>query len=217
MRVKTVTTHWVLLLAGIISIASCNNNKDKSESKTVKDSAKVKEKEEAKKEPEPEYQRPPIINIVDTLAPKRIVAFMKDSASSHERVGAKLVAIFGTKLNEYLKKNNLKPAGAPMAWYRKQKNAFFFEAGIPVNKKGSKAVKGIMVKETAAGKVIIAHFYGPFDLLPKGHDAIKEFMKDNKKVAAGAPYEIYLTEPVDKDGKPVDPYKVQTDIVYPIK
>ena len=50
-----------------------------------------------------------------------------------------------------------------------------------------------------------------------GHDAIKEYMKDNKKVAAGAPYEIYITDPIDKEGKAVDPYKIQTDIVFPIK
>jgi hypothetical protein len=42
-------------------------------------------------------------------------------------------------------------------------------------------------------------------------------MKDNKKMAAGAPFEMYVTDPVDKNGKPVDPYKVQTDIIFPIK
>ena len=42
-------------------------------------------------------------------------------------------------------------------------------------------------------------------------------MKDNKKIAAGAPYEIYLTDPIGKDGKPVDPYKIQTDIIFPIR
>ena len=62
-----------------------------------------------------------------------------------------------------------------------------------------------------------AHFFGPFQLLPQGYDAIKEWMKDNKKTAAGAAYEIYITDPIDKNGKPVDPYKIQTDIIFPIK
>jgi effector-binding domain-containing protein len=208
---------YMLLLAGLITGISCNNKDDKHQDNPGKDTTKTAEKKEAKKEPEPEYQRPPIINIVDTLAPRRIVAFMKDSAASVERISPKLNAIWGTKLPEYLKKNNLKAAGAPMAWFRNQKAPYFFEAGIPVNKKGNKTVKGVQVKDMPAGKVIVAHFYGPYELLSQGYDAIKEFMKENKKVAAGAPYEIYITSHLDKDGKPVDPYKVQTDIVFPIR
>jgi effector-binding domain-containing protein len=154
---------------------------------------------------------------VDTLTPKRVVIFSKDSAANFERISLKLGKIYGSKLQEYIKKNNLKSAGAPMAWYRKLKAPYFFEAGIPVNKKGTKAVAAVQIREMAAGKAVIAHFYGPFELLPQGYDAIKEWMKDNKKKSAGAPYEIYITDPVDKNGKPVDPYKIQTDIVFPIK
>jgi effector-binding domain-containing protein len=216
MKVTATFTIHMLLLAAMF-FASCNNKKDKSGTKTGKDTTKTTEKKEAKKEPEPEYKRPPIINIVDTLGPRRIVAFMRDSAASMERISPKLNNIWGTKLAEYLKKNNLKATGAPMAWFRKQKAPYFFEAGIPVNKKGSKAVKGVQVKDMPAGKVIVAHFYGPYELLSQGYDAIKEFMKENKKVAAGAPYEIYITSHLDKDGKPVDPYKVQTDIVFPVR
>lgn len=208
--------NYLLILAMAAVVVSCNSKDDKSKDEP-KDSTRTEVKKEIKKEPEPEYKRPPIINIVDTLAPRRIVAFMKDSAANIERIGPKLINICSVKLAEYLKKNNLKVAGAPMAWFRKNKAPYFFEAGIPVNKKGNKPMKGVQVKEMPAGKVIIAHFYGPYELLPQGYDAIKEFIKDNKKVAVGAPYEIYITHPVDKDGKPVDPYKVQTDIVFPIK
>ncbi|HMU11617.1 MAG TPA: GyrI-like domain-containing protein, partial [Ferruginibacter sp.] len=73
------------------------------------------------------------------------------------------------------------------------------------------------VRELPAGSVVVAHFFGPYDLMSQGYDAIKEWMKMNKKSSAGAPYEIYMTDPVDKNGKPLDPYKVQTDIVFPVK
>jgi len=208
--------NGIVILLAFLAVASCNNKDDKSKTEG-KDSTRATVKKETKKEPEPEYKRPPIINIVDTLAPKRTVIFMKDSAASFDGIGAKLASIYGGKLAEYIKKNNLKTAGAPMAWYKKQKAPYFFEAGIAVNKAGNKSVRGVQVRDMAAGKAVIAHFYGPFDLLQQGYDAIKEFMKDNKKVAAGAPYEIYITDPIDKDGKPVDPYKIQTDIVFPIK
>ena len=206
---------YTAILFTSIFLYACGN--DDGKGKPVKDSTASAGRIETKKEPDSKYQRPPIINIVDTLAPKRIVIYCSDSAATFERISLKLGKIYGTKLSEYLKKNKLKTAGAPMAWYKKQKGPYFFEAGIPVNKKGARSVAGVKIREMAAGKVLIAHFYGPFELLPQGYDAIKEWMKDNKKMAAGPAYEIYLTDPLDKNGKPIDPYKIQTDIVFPIR
>jgi len=206
----------LILLAGII-FYSCGNNDGKNKGKAVKDSSITEIKKEIKKDPESKSQRPPIVNIVDTLTPKMLVIYCADSATTYDRISLKLGKIYGVKLADYIKKNNLKMAGAPMAWYTKQKAPYFFEAGVPVNKKGTKAVPGVLVREKNAGKAVIAHFFGPYELLPVGYDAIKEWMKDNKKTAAGAPYEIYLTDPIDKNGKPVDPYKIQTDIIFPVK
>ena len=196
---------------------ACGGKEGKEKVKVIKDSSLSAGRVETKKEPAAKTQRPPIINIVDTLAPRRIVIYCSDSAATFERISFKLGKIYGSKLSEYLKKNKLKSTGAPMAWYKNQKGPYFFEAGIPVNKKGAKAVPGVKIREMPAGKVLIAHFFGPYELLPQGYDAIKEWMKDNKKIAAGPAYEIYITDPVDKQGKPVDPYKIQTDIVFPVK
>ena len=209
--------YYAAILLMCTGIYSCGNNDSKKPESTNKDSLKAIGRKEKAAEPETKYERPPIVNIVDTLAPKRVVIYCKDSAASFERISLKLGKIYGTKLPEYIKKNKLKTAGAPMAWYRKQKAPYFFEAGIPVNKKGVKSVAGVQIREMSAGKAVIAHFFGPFELLPQGYDVIKEWMKENKKIAAGAPYEIYITDPFDKDGKSVDPYKIQTDIVFPIR
>jgi effector-binding domain-containing protein len=197
----------------MLLLVSCREEKKKDPPKPEKGRIKT----EVKKETETKNQRPPIINIVDTVAPKMTVIYCKDSAATFERIGLKLGKIYGTKLPEYIKKNNLKTAGAPMAWYTKQKAPFFFDAGIPVNKAGSKSVKGVQIRQMNGGKALIVHFYGPFELLPQGYDAVKEWMKENKKTLAGPSYEIYITDPIDKNGKPVDPYKIQTDIVFPIK
>jgi effector-binding domain-containing protein len=212
----------LILFTGIL-LNSCGNNKNKEEGRSIKDSAKTTVKKQTKKEPETKYQRPPIVNIVDTVTPKMLIIYCKDSSINFERISLKLGNIYGAKLAEYIKKNNLKTTGAPMAWYKKQsagsggKAPYFFEAGIPVNKKGSKSSAGVQIREMGAGKAVIAHFFGPFDLLPQGYDAIKEWIKDNKRTAAGPSYEIYVTDPVDKNGKSVDPYKIQTDIIFPIK
>jgi hypothetical protein len=169
----------ILLFATVLFI-SCGNNDEKSPAGNTKDSSKIGRKKEEKKAGDTKTQRPPIVNIVDTLQPRMLVAYCKDSAANFDRIALKLGNIYGVKLAEYLKKNNLKMAGAPMAWYIKQKAPYFFEAGVPITKAG-------------------------------------EFIKDNKKIAAGPSYEIYISDPFDKNGKPVDPYKVQTDIVFPIK
>ena len=216
MTLKSSLFYSTLLFA-LICIGACNGHDNNKTNKPIKDSLKTTVTKEEKKEPETKYERPPIVNIVDTLAPKRMVIYCKDSAANFERISLKLGKIYGAKLPEYIKKNNLKTAGAPMAWYNKTKKGYFFEAGVPVNKIGMKALPGVQIRELAAGKAVIAHFYGPFELLPQGYDAVKEWMKDNKKITAGAPYEIYLTDPFDKDGKPVDPYKIQTDIIFPVR
>jgi effector-binding domain-containing protein len=201
-----------------VSMISCKSKTGKEAGKPKGDSIKpVMKKTEKPAEPVAKYERPPIINIVDTVAPKRIVVFCKDSAKTYERISLKLGKIYGIKLADYIKKNGLKTTGSPLAWYTKQKPPYFFEAGMQVNKKGTKAMPGVQLRELGAGKVVLAHFYGPYNLLPQGYDAMKEWIKDNKKIASGMPYEIYVTDPVDKNGKPVDPYKVQTDIVFPIR
>ena len=203
-----------VLLASCGVLISCNGKGKKEPVAPPKDTLIVPVKRTEKAD---QKQRPPIINIVDTLAPKRLIIFAKDSARTYELIGMKLGKVYGTKLAETIKKNNLKMAGAPLAWYKTTKAPFFFEAGIQVNKKPGKLAKGVQVRELEAGTVVVAHFFGPYNMMSQGYDAIKDWMKFNKKSAAGAPYEIYVSDPIDKNGKPLDPYKVQTDIVFPVK
>lgn len=213
MKITSPVLYATAIIFSCICNCSCGNN-SKDDGKPRPDISKIAERKKVNLKPE---NRPPIVNIVDTLVAKTIIIYVKDSAATFERISLKLGNIYGVKLPEYIKKNNLKTIGPPMAWYKKQKAPYFFEAGVPVNKKGAKAVAGVQVREIPAGKVVIAHFFGPFESLPQGYDAVKEWMKENKKTAAGAPYEIYITDPVDKNGKPVDPYKIQTDIIFPVR
>ena len=198
-------------------LISCGGNTDKKPVTKTKDSVDIKKERLLKKRSETVDRKPPIINIVDTVSTKRIVVCMKDSAANYERIQIKLAQIYGTKLAELFKKNKIKPDGAPMAWYKNKKAPYFFEAGIPVNKRPTKLLKGVFIKETPADSIILAHFYGPYDLIPQGYAAVKDWMKETKRNMHGIPYEIFVTDPIDKKGKPVDPYKVQTDIIFPKK
>ena len=198
------------LVAAVFFAVSCNDTakeKEKTIEQPPKDSILVNE-------PPVETKRGPVINIGDTISIKRLVLTMKDSAATLERVGMKLGEIYGTKLGAIIKKNNLKITGAPVAWYKSEKAPYFFEAGLPVDKKPAKPSGGAYIKEIGTDSVIVAHFYGPYDLLPQAYDALKDWMKDHKKKLKGAPYEVYIGDPMDSTGKLKDPYKVQTDVVF---
>jgi effector-binding domain-containing protein len=127
----------------------------------------------------------------------------------------KLSQIYGVQLAALFKKGDIKMMGAPMAWYKSQKAPYFFEAGVPINKVPTKLPKGVYIKQTPTDSALVAHFYGPYNLLPQGYTALKEWLTDNKKKAKDAPYEVYVGDVIDKEGKPKDPYKIQTDIVFP--
>ncbi|WP_462251760.1 hypothetical protein [Ferruginibacter sp.] len=206
----------VLSFYSFTILQSCGSG-DKKNTAAKTDTVKpVRTNPEKVKEPTV-AEKPAIINIIDTVAAKRIVIYMKDSAKTFERISVKLAQIYGVKLAEVLKKNNLKMTGAPIAWYKSSKAPYFFEAGIPVSKKPAKFPKNVFVREMNTDSVMMAHFYGPYTLLQQGYDAIKERMKDEKRTANGMAYEIYVGDPIDASGKPIDPYKVRTDIVFPWK
>ena len=216
MKTGSLNSKNLFPVIALLLLISCNSSEDKKTDQPKADTPKPATTAETKKENTP-VTKPAIINILDTISSKGIVLYMKDSAASFERIGPKLGMIYGVKLADALKKSGTKMAGAPMAWYKTTKAPYFFEAGVAVNKKPSKLPKGVFIREMGTDSVVMAHFYGPYNLLPQGYDAIKERLKDLKRKSSGMPYEIYIGDPMDKDGKMIDPYKVRTDIVFPFK
>ena len=201
----------VILIACSTSIINgCTNSNQKKVSTIVNTIANNNKKIDfAKKQ-----QRAPIINISDTVSIKRTILCTKDSAATFERIGTKLGEMYMVKLGAVIKKNGIKVTGQPMAWYTTNKAPYFFEAGIPVNKKPTKITSSLFIKEVGVDSVTVAHFYGPYNLLPQAYDALKNWMIEHKKKLYGTPYEIYVSDPVDKEGHLIDPYKVQTDVVF---
>ena len=202
---NTVAFCFILLLV------SCHDDADK----VVTPEPVVLKKDKPRSKSDTSERSAPIINISDTVAlPFKLIS-VKDSAKNTIRLSKKLAIIYGEQLAGCIKKNKLKMVSAPMAWYKTQKAPFFFEAGVAVDKLPQKLGKGINSRQVGKTKVIIAHFYGPYEETVQAYQALKDWLKDNKKRAASPAYEIYVTDPIDKDGKLKDPYKVQTDIVMP--
>ena len=144
-----------------------------------------------------------------------MVLCIKDSAINSARLSQKLAQIYAVKLTDVIRKNKLKVLGPPHAWYKSQKAPFFFEAGLPVDKKPAKLGKNMLIKKLGGDSAVVAHFYGPYEQTGMAYEALHEWLKDRKKKLRSAPYEVYVGDPIDKNGQPVDPYKVLTDIVFP--
>jgi hypothetical protein len=197
----------------MVSCKQNNNNKAVSSK-----SPKAKEVVDSTKRIESSAtHKAPIINITDTTAGKQLVLFIKDSASTSDRISAKLSQAFTRLLPDEMKRSNLKLAGSPIAWYRSQKTPFFFEAGLPVDKKPAKLSKGFFIRSVGGDSALVAHFFGPYELTPVAYEALNGYLKDRKKKRTESPYEIYVGNPYDQKGKKIDPYKVQTDIIFPYK
>ncbi|MEO7264681.1 MAG: GyrI-like domain-containing protein [Ferruginibacter sp.] len=197
-------------------LSACNSKKDNS-AVSVKDSLPVIVIKHDTAETSTATQ-PPIINITDTLIRKQWVLYVKDSAASSNRINQKLAQIYRTILPGVANTNNIQLISAPMAWYKNQDMPFFFEAGFVINEKPLKKLPPkVFVKSIGGDSAVVAHFYGPYEIVIMGYETLNDWMKTNKKMRAGQPYEVYVTDPftISKDIK--NPYRIRTDIFIPHK
>jgi effector-binding domain-containing protein len=156
--------------------------------------------------------REPIMNIEEIKTQDQNLMVMNDSAASSQEIGQKLGAIYG-KIGACAAKCKMEVSGAPAAWYNGPSAPWAFTAGMPFKTKCNNPDKGISMKEVKGGKAVVVHFFGPYDMTGKGYEAGQNYIKEKNLVAGDAPYEVYIGDP----GTEKDPYKVQTDIVFPIK
>lgn len=209
-------TRYAAPISLLILLISCGDKKEEKKPGTDNGPVVVLKKDNNnRKDASATREAAPVINITDTAAGKYQVLCIRDSAINSTRLSQKLAQIYGVRLTEIIRKNKLRVTGPPHAWYKSQKAPFFFEAGLPVDKKPAKMGKNMIMKKIGGDSAVVAHFYGPYEQTGMAYEALQEWLKDRKKKLRSAPYEIYVGDPIDKDGKPVDPYKVLTDIVFP--
>jgi effector-binding domain-containing protein/ribosome-associated toxin RatA of RatAB toxin-antitoxin module len=154
----------------------------------------------------------PKMVVEEKNSPSRDLLYIKTSADNFGDIGKRLGSAYG-EIGAFAKSLGLKTTGAPMAFYSGPDYPMQIEAAVPVDKLPPATQGNINVKQIQESKAIVIHFWGPYELIPKAYDKIKDWMKANNKESNGAPYEVYIGDP----GVEKDPYKVQTDIYQPIK
>ncbi|MEQ1554668.1 MAG: hypothetical protein ABL929_10840 [Ferruginibacter sp.] len=202
---------YITILTTTILLQNCAN---KNEKKLEKIDTTIAQKET---ETIAKPQKAVVINLADTIENKWTVLCFKDSSKTEEGMVAKLTAIYNTKLPEAIKANKLKIMGSPMAWHTMQKTAYFFEAGIPVDKAPTKITKGIYTKNTGTDSAYVAHFFGPTNLTKGAYQALQEKLTENHKIKSNNIYEVYIGNPFQNTTEALDAYKLQTDIILPFK
>jgi hypothetical protein len=204
-----------LIIAAIFSttfLCNCGDTKEKSTTTSIEknDTAKIITPIET-------VQKAPIINLEDTIDVKRTLICIKDSSATREGMYAKLQNIYNVKLPDCIKANKLTIIGSPTAWHTMQKKAYFFEAGIPVDKTPTKTCKAVYTKSINNDSTFTAHFFGPNDMIAGAYEVLNEKLKDSKKSRLGAIYEIYYGNQFAVTAEPKDFYKLQTDVVLAYK
>jgi effector-binding domain-containing protein/ribosome-associated toxin RatA of RatAB toxin-antitoxin module len=169
-------------------------------------------KKVAETTPPPAPVKEPTITLEEKDMPAATALVIPNmTANSADEVGKKLGDAYA-KIGEAAAKAGLKITGMPYAVYQGQNAPFVFDAGMPIDKKPAAVPEGMQIAEMPARKAAVAHYFGPYELMGKGYDSLKAWLlKSNKMNKNTLPYEIYVGDPM----KEKDPYKVQTDIVWP--
>lgn len=151
------------------------------------------------------------INVVVRAMNEMNYMFVHDSASI-PTIGQKLGMGYG-RIMAAMEKQGLKQTASPFAiYYTESETNWEMDICIPVDKAG-KAEGDIKPALYKGGNMVVASFYGPYEQTPAGHGAADEFIKKNAKKVIGAPWEIYVTDPMAEK----DTAKWLTEVCYPVE
>lgn len=114
--------------------------------------------------------------------------------------------VFGARLGLII-------TGRPHAIYhRLDEKQAVFELGIPLDEK-LPVIGRIQYKTMRGGEHVVANYYGSYDTLEDGHNAIQQWLMRYRRKSVGYPWEMYVTDTATEP----DPNKWLTKIYYPVE
>ena len=138
------------------------------------------------------------IGITDSCALQDVSQRMSDLYSE--------ILVFGVR-------SGVDMTNRPLAIYhRLDEKMAVFELGVPVDKRIP--VTGRIQYKTMLGKEhVVANYYGSYETLEDGHNAIQHWLMRYRRKINGYPWEMYVTDPVIEP----DTNKWLTRIYYPVE
>ncbi len=129
-------------------------------------------------------------------------------------VAATLGAALG-QVFQYAQQNGVALAGQPFTRYIEWGPGIWtIEAGLPVTAADKARSDGdVRADALPGGLVATATHTGPYDKLHELHAAIQQWMEAQGLQSAGAPWEVYVTDPADYP----DPKDWKTDLFWPAR
>ena len=98
-----------------------------------------------------------------------------------------------------------------VVYHRIDERQMVFEFGIPVAEQMSTSGR-IRYKTILGGDNVVANYYGEYDTLEDGHNAIQHWLIRHDRKQTGHVWEMYVTDPSTEP----DPNKWLTRIYYPV-
>ena len=129
-----------------------------------------------------------------------------------DKIAEVMGPLFG-ELYGYIQQSGQAPAGMPFAIYHAMDGGSLdLECGMPVAAPMT-GTDRIRPGELPCGTAATVTHTGPYDDLGHTWAALTEWMKSQGLEPAGAPWEVYVTDP----GAEPDPSKWRTDIFFPVR
>ena len=129
-------------------------------------------------------------------------------------VAATLAEVLG-HVFQYAQQNGIAMAGQPFTRYLEWGPGLWtIEAGLPVtaNTRETPPEANVRADALPGGWVATATHTGSYDKLGEAHAAIQQWIEAEGLTSAGAPWEIYTTDPADFP----DPKDWKTEVFWPI-
>ncbi len=128
-----------------------------------------------------------------------------------DKIGAIMGPLFG-EVYGHIQQCGQKPTGMPFAIYHSMEgDTVELECGMPVGSQMD-GTDRVQPGELPRGTVATVTHMGPYEGLPRTWTALTEWIRSQGLEAAGAPWEVYVTDP----GAETDQSKWRTDIFFPV-
>ncbi len=151
------------------------------------------------------------IKVEEVKLPETNYLFIHGKANL-SNIGQFLGESYG-KMGKVMAKQKLSMAGAPSAIYYTESQTEWELDAVAIVSAPGKDDGDVKAGKRNAGNFVIAHFFGNYDQTAAAHNAAKEYITKNNKQVVGAPWEVYITDPMTEK----DTAKWQTDVYYPIQ